>query len=401
MIIDRKALEERCRNNSALADSEEERRLSELAAIPPEKLRLANADWQTDERFTGEPIGFYKDAFRRLRANRVSMISLWTIVVIILLALIVPSITGYGYTEQNVKQKNLPSKIPVLEKLGVFDGTRVLTNIKKKSITDPKRYPEGCILEVVREYKAGKQDVVDVKVDYYAYCNVKEGEYHWFGTDYLGRDILTRLFHGTRISLMIALLSVVTNLVIGIIYGSVAGYYGGRVDMFLTHLAEVLDGLPYIVVTILFMLWFGAGIFSIVLALTVTGWIGTARLTRAQFYRFKDREYVLAARTLGVPDRKLIFRHILPNTVGPLITRAMIAVPGAIFSESFLAYIGLGIKPPEPSIGIQLSEGQKVLLQYPNQTFFPAALISLLMIAFNMLSNGLRDAMDPNRRGEE
>ena len=381
---------------------EDRNRLPEaLQNIPREKFRRQEHDWQTDERFSTEPIGFYKDAFRRLCANRVSVISLWVILVIILLALIVPNVTGYGYTEQNVKQKNLPSRIPGIERLGVFDGTRVLTNIKKTSVSDPKRYPEGCVLEVLREYRAGRQEVVDVKVDYYRYCGVPEGEYHWFGTDYLGRDILTRLFKGTRISLLIALLSVVTNLVIGIVYGSVAGYYGGRVDLFLTHFAEVLDGLPYIVVTILFMLWLGSGMLSIVLALCVTGWIGTARLTRAQFYRYKGREYVLAARTLGVPDRKLIFRHILPNTVGPLITRAMIAVPGAIFSESFLAYIGLGIKPPEPSIGILLSEGQKVLLQYPNQTFFPAILISVLMIAFNMLSNGLRDAMDPSRRGED
>ena len=372
----------------------------ELRDIPAEAFRPANRDWTRDERFTTEPIGFYKDVIRRLFSNRVSVVSLTAIVLIIALSIVVPMVTGYGYTEQNVKQKNLPSKIPVLERFGVFDGTRVLTNIKKSSINDPKRYPEGSVLSVVREYSAGRQEVVDVKVDYYAYCKVPEGEYHWFGTDYLGRDIMTRLFRGTRISLMIAMLSVVTNLIIGVIYGSVAGYYGGKVDIFLTHLAEVLDGLPYIVVTILFMLWLGSGMLSIILALTVTGWIGTARLTRAQFYRYKGREYVLAARTLGVPDRKLIFRHILPNTIGPLITRAMIAVPGAIFSESFLAYIGLGIKPPEPSIGILLSEGQKVLLQYPNQTFFPALLISVLMIAFNMLSNGLRDAMDPSRRGE-
>ena len=292
-------------------------------------------------------------------------------------------------------------KIPLLEKLGIADGTRVMTNRKKSSISDTSRFPEGSVIEIIREYKVGKQDVVDVKVDYYKYCGVPEDEYHWFGTDYLGRDIMTRLFHGARISLLISLLSVLTNLIIGIVYGSVAGYYGGKVDMFLTHFAEVLDGLPYLVVTILFMLLLGSGMFSIVLALTVTGWIGTARLTRAQFYRYKGREYVLSARTLGVPDWRLIFRHILPNTIGPLITRAMIAVPGAIFSESFLAYIGLGIKPPEPSIGVLLSTGQSVLLQYPYQTLFPAILISVLMVAFNMLSNGLRDAMDPSHRGEE
>ena len=346
-------------------------------------------------------MGFYRDALNRLRKSKVSVASFWIIVVIILLALIVPEITGYSYTQQSVKGKNLPPKIPYLEKLGVCDGTQVLTNRKKSSLDDPKRFPEGSVVEILKEYDVNGVAVVDVRVDAYAYAGVPEGEYHWFGTDYLGRDLLTRLFRGARISLLIAFISVVTNVIIGVIYGSIAGYYGGKIDMFLTHFAEVLDGLPYIVVTILFMILFGSGMFSIILALTVTGWIGTARLTRAQFYRFKGREYVLAARTLGVPDRKLIFRHILPNTVGPLITRAMIAIPGAIFSESFLAYIGLGIKPPEPSIGTLLSVGQDVLLQYPTQTLFPAVLISVLMIAFNLFSNGLRDAMDPTRRGED
>ena len=162
-----------------------------------------------------------------------------------------------------------------------------------------------------------------------------------------------------------------------------------------------MDGMPYVVVTILFMLLLGPGIGSLILAMCITGWIGTSRLIRAQFYRFKEREYVLAARTLGVRDVVLIFRHILPNCIGPLITRAMIAIPGAIFSESFLAYIGLGIAPPEPSIGILLSNGQSLLLQYPSQVLFPAILISVLMIAFNMFSNGLRDALDPTKRGEE
>jgi len=354
-----------------------------------------------DEEFKTKPIGFYRDALRRLAKNKMSVVSFWLIVLIILSALIVPSVTGYNYAKQNTKARNLPPKIPLLEDIGIADGTRVLTNRKKSSLDDPKRFPEGCVIEIVNEYVSKGVDCVDVKVDYYKYCKLSDDEYHWFGTDDLGRDLLTRLFQGTRISLLVALISVVTNIIIGVIYGSISGYYGGRVDMIMTHFAEVLDGLPYIVVTILFMLLFGAGIFSIVLALTVTGWIGTSRLTRAQFYRYKGREYVLAARTLGVSDFKLIFRHILPNSIGPLITRAMIAVPGAIFSESFLAYIGLGIKPPATSIGILLSNGEDVLLQYPYQTLFPALLISILMIAFNLFSNGLRDAMDPTQRGEE
>ena len=374
----------------------------ELRDIPQEQFEQVQLGEELrDEAPKTKSVGFYRDALIRLRESRVSVISFWIILIIILLALIVPEVTGYSYTQQNVKAKNLPPRIPVLEQWGICDGTRTLTNIKKSSLDDPKRFPEGSVIEIVREYEYKKTPVVDVKVDYYAYCKVDEGEYHWFGTDYLGRDIMTRLFRGTRISLLIAFISVITNVVIGVIYGAVSGYYGGKVDMILTHLAEVLDGLPYIVVTILFMLLFGSGMFSIILALTVTGWIGTSRLVRAQFYRFKGREYVMAARTLGVTDFKLIFRHILPNTVGPLITRAMIAIPGAIFSESFLAYIGLGIKAPETSIGILLSEGQDVLLQYPYQTLFPAVLISVLMVAFNLFSNGLRDAMDPTRRGEE
>ena len=373
----------------------------ELLNLPDSDFEMVQAGEIKDEKFKTKPVGFFKDALFRLGKSKISGVSFWIIMAIVILSLLVPSITGYTYTEQSVRQKNLPPKIPFLEDLGIADGTRVLTNRKKSSLEDTNRFPEGCVLEIIREYEANGVPVVDVKIDAYLYAGVPEGEYHWFGTDYLGRDLMTRLFQGARISLLIALLSVVTNVIIGVIYGSVAGYYGGKVDMVMTHLAEVLDGLPYIVVTILFMILFGSGMFSIILALTVTGWIGTARLIRAQFYRFKGREYVLAARTLGTPDIKLIFRHILPNTVGPLITRAMIAIPGAIFSESFLAYIGLGIKPPEPSIGVLLSDGQDVLLQYPYQTLFPAILISVLMIAFNLFANGLRDALDPTRRGEE
>lgn len=373
----------------------------EILNIPAEQFELVKREDIKDEKFKTEPIGFFKDAMRRMGKSKPTMISLYIIVAIIIAALIVPFFTGYKYDEQNVSFKNLPPKIPGIEKLGIADGSRVLTNRKASSLEDPDRFPEGCIIEIVNEYEYKGTPVVDVKVDYYKYLGVPDDQYHWFGTDYLGRDLMTRLFRGTRISLLIAFFSVITNVIIGVIYGAISGYYGGKVDMLMTHFAEVLDGLPYIVMTILFMILLGPGMFSIILALCVTGWIGTSRLIRAQFYRFKGREYVLAARTLGVKDITLIFRHILPNTVGPLITRAMIAIPGAIFSESFLAYIGLGISPPEPSIGILLADGQNVLLQYPNQTLFPAILISLLMIAFNLFANGLRDALDPSQRGEE
>lgn len=373
----------------------------ELIDLPESDFQMVQSEEIHDEKFQTKPIGFFKDAMIRLSKSAVAVTSFTIIVLIILSSLIVPNITGYGYRQQNIAAKDLPPRIPLLEDIGIADGTRVLKNRKKEALSDPKRYPEGSVLEIVREFEAKGVAMVDVKVDAYVYAGVSADEYHWFGTDYLGRDLCTRLFKGARVSLLIAFVSVVTNVIIGVIYGAISGYYGGKVDIVMTHFAEVLDGLPYVVVTILFMLLLGAGITSLILAMCVTGWIGTSRLIRAQFFRFKEREYVLAARTLGVGDIALIFRHILPNCVGPLITRAMIAIPGAIFSESFLAYIGLGIAPPEPSIGILLSDGQNVLLQYPYQTFFPAVLISVLMIAFNMFANGLRDALDPTKRGEE
>lgn len=373
----------------------------ELIDLPESDFQMVQSEEIHDEKFQTKPIGFFKDAMIRLSKSAVAVTSFTIIVLIILSSLIVPNITGYGYRQQNIAAKDLPPRIPLLEDIGIADGTRVLKNRKKEALSDTSRYPEGSVLEIVREFEAKGVAMVDVKVDAYVYAGVSTDEYHWFGTDYLGRDLCTRLFKGARVSLLIAFVSVVTNVIIGVIYGAISGYYGGKVDIVMTHFAEVLDGLPYVVVTILFMLLLGAGITSLILAMCVTGWIGTSRLIRAQFFRFKEREYVLAARTLGVGDIALIFRHILPNCVGPLITRAMIAIPGAIFSESFLAYIGLGIAPPEPSIGILLSDGQNVLLQYPYQTFFPAVLISVLMIAFNMFANGLRDALDPTKRGEE
>lgn len=376
--------------------------------LPEELLNLPASDFEAlyredikDEKFQTKPVGFFKDAAIRLTKSKVSIIAFIIIGIIIILAIVVPPLSPYGFNDQNIDAKYLPPKMPIVEKLGIMDGTRVLKSRKVSALTDPERYPEGSVIEYFNVVTVKGQEMCDVRIDAYKMAGVPDSEYHWFGTDYLGRDLLTRLFKGTRISLLIAFFSVLTNVFIGVVYGAISGYYGGKIDLILTHFAEVLDGMPYIVVTILFMILFGSGMVSIVLALTITGWIGTSRLIRAQFYRFKGREYVLAARTLGVSDRTLIFRHILPNCVGPLITRAMIAIPGAIFSESFLAYLGLGIKPPNPSIGVLLSDGQSVLLQYPYQTVFPAILISVLMIAFNLFSNGLRDALDPTKRGEE
>ena len=354
-----------------------------------------------DRKFETAPIGFFKDALIRFRKNKASVLAFILLCIIVLLAVFGPGMNKYGFNDQNLNRVNLPPKISFVAdmNLGVFDGGRVLENRRVENLSDTSRYPEGCILAVENRRWINGVEMCDVTVDYYAYNGIPEDECYWLGTDYLGRDLWTRLWRGARISLLIALVSVLANILIGVVYGSIAGYYGGKVDMVMMRITEIINAFPNIVVMTIFILIFGTGIFSIILALVVRDWIGTARLIRGQFYRFKNNEYVLAAKTLGVPDRTLIFRHILPNAIGPIITRATLAVPAAIFSESFLAFIGLGLKPPEPSIGILLSVGQQVLLYFPNQVLYPALLISVMCISFNLFGNGLRDAFNPTQRG--
>lgn len=350
-----------------------------------------------DATFETPPIGFFKDALLRLSKNKAAVVSFVLIVFLCIMAIFGPMMNKYAFDEQFIDYTNMPPKIPALSWLGIADGTRTLNNRRVDSLTDTSKFPEGCVLEVTNRHTVRNVEMCDVKVDYYIYTGCEET--FWLGSDYLGRDLWTRLWRGTRVSLFIAIVSVITNVIIGIVYGSIAGYYGGKTDMIMMRICEIIQAFPRVVIATLFIMFFGTGIFSIIMSLLISGWIQTARLVRAQFYRFKDREYVLAARTMGVKDRSIIFRHILPNSLGPIITTMMIAVPQAIFTESFLAYIGLGLQAPEPSIGVLLSEGQKVLLNFPNQSLFPGIVISVLMISFNLFGNGLRDAMDPTMRG--
>jgi len=366
--------------------------------IDTKKLRLVQLEEEiVDAKFESKPVGFFKDAAIRFCRNKSSILAVIGILIITIFAIWGPDMNEHGYNDQDPAAINLPAKIPALAKFGMFEGGRWLSNRRVDTLTNLEKYPEGCILDT-RNYSTLKGvEVCDVLVDYYVYKDIEN--VYWMGTDYLGRDLWTRMWRGARISLVIALLSVCCNVCIGLVYGSIAGYYGGTVDMVLMRVAEIIGAFPQVVVVTLFVLYFGNGLLSIMFALVVQNWIGTAKMIRAQFYRYRDREYVLASRTLGVKDLTLIFRHILPNAIGPIITRAMVAIPSAIFTESFLAYIGLGIRAPECSIGVLLAQGQTVMMQYPVQVFFPATVISILMISFNMLSNGLRDAFDPTQRG--
>lgn len=241
--------------------------------------------------------------------------------------------------------------------------------------------------------------------DWFTYLYGQEPAF-LFGTDYMGHDILTRLAEGARFSLILSAFVSLINFVIGTIYGAIEGYYGGKVDMVMERIVDVLYGVPYMVLFSILQLRWGKDIGvvgALLLAFVLTGWIGTASTVRTQFYRFKGQEYVLAARTLGAKDFRLIIRDILPNALGTIVTSCVLMVPGVIFTESSLSYLGvLNLDSSTlTSVGTMLSNGQTALSTYPHAIFFPALFISLMMISFNLFGNGLRDALNPSLRGAE
>ena len=252
------------------------------------------------------------------------------------------------------------------------------------------------------------QTMWKIRVLYYNYYQYKHGfePYHIFGTDGSGYDICVRLADGIRLSLLIAVAVSLINFTIGTIYGAIEGYFGGWVDIVLERVSDILSGVPFIVVATLFQLYYSAKagpVVSLLFAFVLTGWLGTAYRVRTQFYRFKNSEYVFAARTLGASNKRLMFKHIFPNSLGTIITSSVLVIPGVIFSEAMLSYLGIVMLQGDSgtSLGTMLANAQGVFTQYPHEMLFPALVISLLMISFNLFGNGLRDAFNPSLRGVE
>lgn len=223
---------------------------------------------------------------------------------------------------------------------------------------------------------------------------------HLFGTDSLGRDLLKLSFAGLRTSLLMGVATMLITFSFGLVWGAIAGYFGGWTDILMERFTEILGSLPWIVIMTIFIIKWGNNFGVFVMALCITGWIGTAGVTRTQFYRFKDREYVFAARTLGASDMRLIFRHIFPNAIGTIITSSVLMIPSVIFSEATISYLGLGLTGLS-SFGVTLSENQKYLGTHPVLIIFPSAIMALMMISFNLFGNGLRDAFNPSLKGED
>ncbi|MDI7742774.1 ABC transporter permease [Lysinibacillus fusiformis] len=221
---------------------------------------------------------------------------------------------------------------------------------------------------------------------------------HWFGTDDLGRDVFVRVWQGARISLFIGITAAVIDLIIGVLWGSISGLSGGRLDNIMMRIADVLSAVPYLLVVIILLVVLEPGLLPMIIALSITGWINMARIVRGEVLSIKNQEYVLAARTLGASTWRLIKKHLVPNALGAILVTMTLTIPSAIFTEAFLSYLGLGVPAPMASWGTMASEGNKALTTAPWRLFFPALFISLTIFAFNAVGDGLRDALDPKLR---
>lgn len=348
-----------------------------------------------------------QDAVRSLRKNVFFMISLFLLLVIVLMSIFAPVASDYTYKEQDLNRSLMGPRIPVLEDISFLglDGTQTKTfngnNVQAAEMKAKMQFDnqeDYITFDTVSEGD-GSPNSAEVKATYDKYAAKGiDDEYFYFGTDRLGRDVWTRVWDGTRVSLLIAVAAAIIDLVIGVAYGGIAAYYGGRVDNYMMRFLEVIIGIPNLVVVILMILILDPGIWAIIIALTITGWTSMARIVRGEVLKLKGHEFVLAARTLGAPNRKIIARHLVPNVMGLIIVNTMFSIPSAIFFEAFLSFIGLGLPSPAASLGTLINDGFKTLLTTPTLLVFPAVIISVLMIVFNILGDGLRDAFDPKMR---
>lgn len=362
--------------------------------------KIRKNDFAYAEEIAGESVSFWKDAGRRLRKNKVAMTAAIVIAIIVLMSIFGPMMNEYDYENRVMDNKRtsakLPPRVPGLENIGILDGTIE----KKMSVKEYNRQDEEDLqyFEILKEFEEDGVDYYRVKEDTYGIKEIKD-EYFWFGTDDLGRDIWTRLWFGARISLFIGLFAAFLDLTIGTAYGGIAGYFGGtKIDTLMMRFSEIFGGIPSLVILTLLLMVMDPGLGAISIAIGVTGWMGAARIVRSQFLKLKDQEFVLASRTLGAGHGRLIFKHLFPNVIGQMIVMVTFTIPGAIFYEAFLAFIGLGMPAPMPSIGTLCNDGYAFMKSYPYMLFIPTILICILMLAINLFSNGLRDALDPKMK---
>lgn len=323
---------------------------------------------EATEHISRPALTFWQDAWRRLRLNKVAVIAMWALIVTILFAVvtmfIVPQSQG-NYFNPNKTQtyKNLPPKLGNLNIPG-WDG----------NFTTPGN---------------------DTPTNVYKTQKVPTGKSFIFGTDQFGRSIAKRTVIGLRISLIIAFVATLLDVIIGVAYGIIAGWVGGILDTIMQRIIEIITSVPNIIIITMLSLWLGQGISSIILAMGLFSWTGMARQVRNMVLSYKERDFVLAARTMGVSPIKIATRHLIPNLSGLIIVQVMMTIPSMIFYEAVLSAINLGVKPPTASLGTLINDGVQTLQFYPFQLGVPAVVLALLSLAFILFGDGLRDAFDP------
>ncbi len=387
---------------------------------------IAPEMWEKLDRLAGEAEAgpgpgptYWQDMRQRLWANKPAMISLGFIIMLILAAIFGPMFSAFSYSDQNLKLANIP---PVFETYRVTDSAGASTrfflnasNFNLYEVTDA-----GQVVGIIR----GERKDLLKKSQAFAFGDAKivldysklparlvtdlgqalESEgLQWnmtyvFGTDQLGRDVLVRQLYGARISLSVAFVATLVNFFIGIFYGGIAGYVGGTTDAVMMRFVEIISTIPLTLYVILLMVVLDSGLISIVVAIGSVFWVDMARMVRGQILTLKQQDYVAAAQTMGAGTGQILTKHLLPNAIGPILVTLTMLIPSAIFIESFMSFIGLGVTPPMASWGTLTSEAVETLRAYPHQLFFPAVAISLTMFAFNFLGDGLRDALDPRMR---
>jgi oligopeptide transport system permease protein len=313
---------------------------------------------------SGPHLSFVQDAWRRLKKNKGALVSLGVLALIIITVFSAPLLAPYDPNVQNVPRANLPPRIA-----GV--SIRGLDGYAKTRAGWVDRYAEAALGPEIN---------------------------YSLGTDEFGRDLLSRTLYGARISLIIAFIAAALDLVIGVSYGLISAMKGGRTDTLMQRFLELLTGIPNLVLVVLLLLVFRPGIGSIVFALAISSWIPMARIVRAQTLSIKNLEYAQAARALGASSLRLALSHVLPNISALVIVRTMFSIPSAIFFETFLSFIGVVMRIPNASLGTLLGGGYRVFRIHPYQMWTPAIILCVIMLAFNLFADGLRDAFDPKMK---
>ena len=361
--------------------------------------------WTKNRTFAG-------DVWFRFRHKPTSIAGFVIILLLILFAAFGPLFTKYSYSVQDLEVVNIPPRMKVYETPDNTGYLYITQAMKVLQVNSDGTL--GIQLKKVREESERMMTIFDcngteVALYYgqkpYVIANPENNTIYrskniWnksylLGTDNLGRDILTRLMYGTRVSLMVAFVAVAVNLVIGVLYGGISGYLGGNVDAVMMRIVDIISTIPLTLYVILIMVILGSGLQSIVIALGTVYWVDMARVVRGQVLGLKEQEFVQAAKTIGSSTKTILLSHLIPNAMGSILVTVTMLIPSAIFMEAFLGYLGSGLQPPLASLGTMCNDATENLRSCPHQLFIPALVICLIMFAFNFVGDGLRDALDP------